>query len=309
MTSAPQFLRGGRRAMMRLLPLAQEGPQGIHVSSAVDSKLAALAGLVARCVPTLHSDDFAGALIAGLRGLVPIDDATVLHYARGDLPTVVYREAPEARGAESMERFLAGAFLLDPFYQAAKDKRLFGLFRLQELAPERFRDSEYYRNWYRNCGFRDECGYVIEVGRDAFVNVALGRLGKQRFSESQARTLRSVLPAVETLCREHWARESSSGDGVRRQLHLALDDFGSSLLTDRETQVINLVLHGHSTKSVAAKLGISVETVKLHRKHAYAKLEVSSQAELFYLFLDSLMSATDYRGGDTLVSYLQKPAR
>jgi hypothetical protein len=52
-----------------------------------------------------------------------------------------------------------------------------------------------------------------------------------------------------------------------------------------------------------------VETVKLHRKHAYAKLEVSSQAELFYLFLDSLMSASDYRGGDTLVSYLQKPAR
>jgi hypothetical protein len=48
-----------------------------------------------------------------------------------------------------------------------------------------------------------------------------------------------------------------------------------------------------------------METVKLHRKHAYAKLEVSSQAELFYLFLDSVMSAVDYAGGDTLVSYLQ----
>jgi DNA-binding CsgD family transcriptional regulator len=270
--------------------------------------LAALSALVARCVPALHGDGFAAELIAGLRGLVPIDDATVLHYARGDLPTLVYREVPEARGEESMERFLAGAFLLDPFYQAAKDKRQFGLFRLQELAPERFRDSEYYRNWYRNCGFSDECGYVIEVGNDAFVNVALGRLGKQRFTEAQARTLRSVLPAVETLCRQHWERESSSGDGIRRQLHLALDDFGSSLLTDRETQVINLVLHGHSTKSVAARLGISVETVKLHSKHAYAKLEVSSQAELFYLFLDSLMSASDYQGGDTLVSYMQKPA-
>lgn len=93
----------------------------------------------------------------------------------------------------------------------------------------------------------------------------------------------------------------------RRHLHLALDDFGSSLLTDRETQVINLVLHGHSTKSIAARLKISVETVKLHRKHAYAKLEINSQAELFYLFLDSLMSARDYQGGDTLVSYLAKP--
>ena len=52
-----------------------------------------------------------------------------------------------------------------------------------------------------------------------------------------------------------------------------------------------------------------METVKLHRKHAYAKLEVSSQAELFYLFLDSLMSAGDYDGGDTLVAYMQPPAR
>ena len=69
------------------------------------------------------------------------------------------------------------------------------------------------------------------------------------------------------------------------------------------------MLHGHSTKSIASRLGISVETVKLHRKHAYAKLEVSSQAELFYLFLDSLMSDPDYRGGDTLVAYLQKPPR
>ena len=38
-----------------------------------------------------------------------------------------------------------------------------------------------------------------------------------------------------------------------------------------------------------------------------AKLEVSSQAELFYLFLDSVMSAGDYDGGDTLVAYMQPP--
>ena len=87
----------------------------------------------------------------------------------------------------------------------------------------------------------------------------------------------------------------------------ALADFGTSLLTERETQVIHLVLHGHSTKTVAEKLNISMETVKLHRKHAYAKLEVGSQAELFYLFLDSLMSATNYTGGDALVEYMQPP--
>ena len=272
-----------------------------------DRKLNALAALVADCLPRVGSDQFGAALIGGLRRLVPVDDATLLFYARGDLPVVVYRENPEARGAESMERFVAGAFLLDPFYRTAAEHQRFGLFRLRDLAPERFVETEYYQSWFRSCGFSDECGFVIELGSDAFVNVALGRLGRGRFSAAQARTLRSIEPAVVALCRQHFVGSRSSGEGLRRQLHLALDDFGSSLLTERETQVINLVLHGHSTKSIATRLGISVETVKLHRKHAYAKLEVNSQAELFYLFLDSLMSAPDYRGGDTLISYMQKP--
>ncbi|MDP5071296.1 MAG: helix-turn-helix transcriptional regulator, partial [Congregibacter sp.] len=270
------------------------------MASTLDPKLLALSKLVARCMPVLGTDAFAKQLIEGLRALVPVDDATVLYYARGDLPRLVYREKHRARGGDTMVRFLAGAFLLDPFYKAAADEGRFGVFPLNELAPERFRDSEYYHSWYRNCGFSDECGFLIEAGKDAFINVALGRVNQRRFSQAQLRTLRSLQPAVEALCRQNWASEKGSGEGVRKHLHLALDNFGSSMLTDRETQVINLVLHGHSTKSVAERLGISVETVKLHRKHAYAKLEVGSQAELFYLFLDSLMSASDYRGGDTL---------
>lgn len=279
------------------------------MNSSAEDKLATLAQLVADCVPALGERGFPEALVEGLRKLVPFEDASVLHYAHGDLPSLVYKQAPQARKKDTMDRFVAGAFLLDPYYQAAQQRRQFGLFRLQEIAAEGFRDGEYYRNWYRDCGFSDECGYLVEIGRDAFVNVALGRVERSRFSDAQVRLLRSIQPAIESLCRQHWARDASSGEGLRRHLHLALDTFGSSLLTERETQVINLVLHGHSTKSVAGKLGISVETVKLHRKHAYAKLEINSQAELFYLFLDSLMSAPNYKGGDTLLSYMQKPVR
>ena len=121
-----------------------------------------------------------------------------------------------------------------------------------------------------------------------------------------------IFPVVEALTRRHWDSRGPLEEGdanLRGRLQSALEAFGSSLLTDREAQVINLVLRGHSTKTVADRLCISVETVKLHRKHAYAKLEIGSQAELFYLFIDSLMSAEDYVGGDTLVAYLQPPKR
>lgn len=264
---------------------------------------------LAALMPRAGRDAFAGDLIGLLRTLLPIEDASIILYPAGGLPLVEYCEVPEETGASTLDRFVQGMFLLDPYYIAGRDGRQ-GLFRIAELTPAGFRDSEYYRNWYRNCGYHDECGYIIPLPDAGFVNIALGRVQpRQRFSKRHVDLLRAIAPVIAQLCQQHWAGNAKRaiGEDLRDQLHLALSDFGSSLLTERESQVINLVLHGHSTKTIADRLGISVETVKLHRKHAYAKLEVGSQAELFYLFLDSLMSARDYAGGDTLIAYMQRP--
>lgn len=269
---------------------------------------------LAALIDSVGQVTFPGRLVNTLKALVPFDDATVLVYPDTDLPEVAYFEVPAHQQRSTLDIFVAGAFLLDPFYLAAARDRRFGVFRLRDLAPKGFHDSEYYRTWYRNCGYQDECGFLLPNGDNGFINIALGRTGERnRFSRGQVARLEAVYPVIATLCQKHWQRsgEPAPADSVnlRAQLHSALKAFGSSLLTEREAQVINLVLHGHSTRNIAEKLSISVETVKLHRKHAYAKLEISSQAELFYLFLDSLMSAGNYNGGDTLVAYLQPPPR
>ena len=54
---------------------------------------------------------------------------------------------------------------------------------------------------------------------------------------------------------------------------------------------------------IAEKLGISIETVKLHRKHAYAKLDINSQAELFYLFMEALAHSSGDASVDPLIAY------
>lgn len=43
-------------------------------------------------------------------------------------------------------------------------------------------------------------------------------------------------------------------------------------LTEREREVSQLMLGGSSTKEIARRLAISVETVRAHKKHLYAKL-------------------------------------
>ncbi len=265
---------------------------------------------LATLIPAVGSATFVHRLIELLQAMVPFEDATVLLYPGTDLPVIEYFQTPEESGPSTLDIFIRGAFLLDPFYLAATRDKRFGVFRLRDLSPSDFRESEYYRSWYRNCGYQDECGYLIAIGREGFVNIALGRTtSRGRFSKSQLAIFEAILPAMECLCQLHWTDpdRASAEVNLRAQLHSALDSFGSSLLTERETQVINLVLHGHSTKTLAEKLSISMETVKLHRKHAYAKLEVGSQAELFYLFLDSVMSAGNYGGGDPLVAYMQPP--
>jgi DNA-binding CsgD family transcriptional regulator len=273
------------------------------------AQLATFSDHLARVIPSLRGTDFPALLVAMLKQLVPADDGTILLYPGTDLPRLEYFEEPKETGASTLNTFLRGAFLLDPYYLAARDGR-FGVFLLSELSLAGFREGEYYRSWYRNCGYQDEVGYLIQIGGGGFVNIALGKTAQgATFTEPEVKTLQDILPTIELLCCQHWSESASTDNStnLRAQLHSALEGFGSSVLTERETQVINLVLHGHSTKTLAEKLSISMETVKLHRKHAYAKLEVSSQAELFYLFLDSVMSARNYDGGDTLVAYMQRP--
>jgi DNA-binding CsgD family transcriptional regulator len=265
---------------------------------------------LASLIPTVGTEKFSGRLIDLFKALLPVSDATIVRYPDTALPIIEYFETGED-GSSHLHLFERGAFLLDPYYQAASRHRKFGFFQLRELAPGGFLDSEYYKTFYHHTDYEDECGYLVATAGDGFVNISLARArDRSPFGKKHLQLLDDITPVVSLLCRQHWDQPEDNGQttqNLRGQLNAALDAFGTSRLTGRETQVINLVLHGHSTRTVADKLNISMETVKLHRKHAYAKLGIGSQAELFYLFLDSLMSAGDYAGGDALEAYLQAP--
>ena len=142
---------------------------------------------------------------------------------------------------------------------------------------------------------------------DGVVNLAFGMTdGSRLFSKRQINLLEAIFPVVEALIRRHWhnARSPAANQtGLRQRLHVALSAFGASVLTRREREVIELVLLGNSTRLIAEKLQISTETIKLHRKHAYAKLDISSQAELFYLFVDAIACHTGTHEEDPLLSY------
>jgi len=50
-------------------------------------------------------------------------------------------------------------------------------------------------------------------------------------------------------------------------------------LTPQETELLRLIIDGHSYKTAAAKLGISTSTVSFHLQNVYQKLQVHSKSE------------------------------
>ena len=269
------------------------------------SVLAAFSRVVTDATLQLGEPQFAETLSNGIREFVAADDVSLIRYQESGAPTIEYTLPPKRRGATTLDRYVRGPFLLDPFYRAAAIENRFGVFRLSTLAPSGFKESEYFRTWYHECGLSDECGLLIPLN-SGFVNLALGMTdGRRKFSKGQFDQLDTISPAIEALVCKHWhdTPKAPREAALRERLHNALGAFGSSVLTRRERQVIELVLLGHSTRLVAEKLGISAETVKLHRKHAYAKLDISSQAELFYLFVDALASHTGHGSEDPLLGY------
>ncbi|MFW5782240.1 MAG: response regulator transcription factor, partial [Candidatus Muiribacteriaceae bacterium] len=51
-------------------------------------------------------------------------------------------------------------------------------------------------------------------------------------------------------------------------------------LTPRELEVLGLIVEGFSKEEIAEKLGISVNTVNIHRKNIMGKLEIHNAIEL-----------------------------
>lgn len=66
-------------------------------------------------------------------------------------------------------------------------------------------------------------------------------------------------------------------------------------LTNREIEIMNLVVNGGLDKEIAQQLGISKQTVKSHLKHIYAKLRVCNRVEAMLVY-------TKVKGGEDNVS-------
>lgn len=246
-----------------------------------------------------------------MAALVRFDHVVVFAYRGKERPIDLYKTFDEQENIVYVTLYQAGPYLLDPFYHTARARRE-GVFRMKELAPDRFFSSEYYRSYYDQTGLAEEIGFFVPLeDGDGDITLVLSLMRKRQtgpFPPAEFTLLRQVEPLVTGFVKQFWAgtgprfdaqlaSAGSSGNGpvargrrrkssqARPALEPADAVWRELNLTPRETAIVDLVLQGHSSESISLKLDISTGTVKVHRRNVYRKLGISSQMQLLSIYL------------------------
>jgi DNA-binding CsgD family transcriptional regulator len=242
---------------------------------------------------TLDQNDFWLRLTRLLTQYLQFDSWVALRFNKQERPLVLAEIPLDDGSTDSLfEEYLNGLYLLDPFYIAATENRREGLIHLDDVAPDRFKSTEYYQRYFRlNIG-EDEVQLNCLVDDDAMLCLSLG--SHQRFTPSDMALLGVLSQWAIPLLRQRWRYERTALSSPTKPLDTSADAntlsaknfrLSDTTLSARELEVGHLMLSGYSSKEIARRLGISVETIKVHRKHLYAKLNINSQHELFSLFM------------------------
>jgi DNA-binding CsgD family transcriptional regulator len=248
-----------------------------------------------------------------LRAIVDFDLTCVLLYVRTRSPALLHDTLNGVSEPDAMRNYLTGTYLLDPVYSACMDRVAAGLYRMDELAPDAFFDSDYYHSPYvhpcismTSGSLAEEIVFIGEPAPDTYVAYSLMRSnGRARFSDADLADLDALQPLLNALlCRHYLLTAPTStatpaaavtvavppSSDVTDYLHAAFADFATDILTLREQEIVSLILRGHSSLSIARTLTIAEGTVKNHRKHIHFKLGISSQSELFHRFVNHLLT-------------------
>jgi DNA-binding CsgD family transcriptional regulator len=265
---------------------------------------------VSRAIAALGTEEFFPALFDAIRGQVAIDYPQIWLYHRDLPPQVLYHEIPPAAVASQVDQYLDGPYQEDPFFQASMNQPKSKIYRLSRVTAGKLEQSDYYRSYYSDTGTVDEAVYLAKLGGGSVINLSMMRLPKHgEFSDQEYESLYLLAEPVSELLKSHSSHDEFAATyliqpGIDHQIDVAFKTFGESILSPREKDVLELMLRGYGTDISAERLNIALETVRRHRKSIYRKLDVSSQTDLFSLFINSMSCIGEAAGADPLSIYM-----
>lgn len=229
---------------------------------------------------------------------VPAFSVLLMEFRADTQPRVIYAHGT-ANYDSDLKKYLGGLYLLDPIYDLYRSSSTRGVVHVSAEQLETQKRMRVYSSYFRHLGARNEVGSLHQISPEVCVHLSIF---VEDDHQDQLDRVIAVMTDMEklttSLFSQHYAGVNvTAGDDLsdRKTLHLQVSDtlerFGCDHLTDREVEVAQCLLRGHSAKSMARLLDLSPGTISIHRSNVYRKMQVGSQAELSSLFLEQLLGA------------------
>ena len=255
---------------------------------------------IAALIDLIGRDSFARDLAQVLADRFGCESFHIFLYRKAQGPAVLANHPDPPGHARGLQNYLSYTHVINPAYRAFQQGHAPGVYMISDFFPKvsadiaqpdidvHIEDSEPigYRTpgWPRNMA---EVIVLINLPNDTALDFSfLTPLGSARTTTCH-KMMTQLFPALDAVLKRQFAINPASleAEHTPADQEDRFQDFGGDTLTAREREVAQLILIGHSSGSISLNLGISLPTVKTHRRNIYSKLQISSQAELFSLFL------------------------
>ncbi len=265
---------------------------------------------LAKAIEAIGSEQFFPQLFQAVRNQVKVVYPQIWLYHRDLPPKVLDHDIPGQAIELQIDRYLEAPYREDPFFQISMNSPRSHIYRLDRLTGGKLKDSFYYKDYYEETGTIDEVIFLTRLEDGSVVNFCIMRLPDMgEFSQQEYDLLYALAEPIAAVIQSHCHRDdfvvqNLLQPGLDAQIDAAFRSFGSDYVSSREREVLELMLRGYGADTSAERLGISLETVRRHRKSSYKKLDVNSQADLFSLFINAMPYIGEAQGGDPLKIYM-----
>jgi len=208
----------------------------------------------------------------------------VVKYSKVAVPELLVNQS---LGAAAMELYLSRLYRQDP---------LLRLVRGGEVPPVTTfaaqRSCNQYTQFFKTSGIFDELVLFLRAPNDAFIAFCFDR-AKRLVTPQEQLALQRMAPLIAHLhalhCRILYLEHSHS---LKNAIEAMLSRFCADYaLSRRERQIVEKTMLGYCTQGIAEKLQLSAGTVKNYKHRLYQKLDITSEREIFSLFMAHLFGS------------------
>ncbi len=240
---------------------------------------------------------FFGSFSEFVHDWIPYNSISMYEFARNMQPRVLHSWGETYD--QDMIRYLGGLYLVDPMFELFEHDDRRGVFRYNLERRDDYDVPEIFVRYWKQVPGCDEIGLLTPLAEeeDRCVHISVHLSLNEADANTALHFMEACFDPITRMFQRHLrpVLDSAQNEDVQRQkvhekVSGIMSDFGRDVLTAREREITQLLLKGHSAKSIARLLEISPGTAAIHRSNIYNKLQVSGQGDLFALFVARLVS-------------------